>query len=263
MGTHDTLKPREKRPFAIRFRPPVGDPATQSHRLLARIQRRYRTLTETFHIAGRTYPFTRVADPNRVLDQIAIEEDRIEKVSGRRKEGNHLHLPYWAELWDSALAMGEFLTSSPRPLVSVSPCRVLDLGCGMGFTGMIAASLGHRVTFADLEPPALLFAKLNSLRHDPTARVRQLNWETARLDQRFDLILGADILYERAQWEHLERFWRDHLARDGRLLLGEPGRKTGDEFPAWIVQRAWKIAFHEQSVATRSKAVRLFELRVA
>jgi hypothetical protein len=93
--------------------------------------------------------------------------------------------------------------------------------------------------------------------------VRQLNWQTARLRERFDLILGADILYERAQWEYLEPFWRHHLAPNGRVLLGEPGRKTGDEFPAWIVQRGWKIAFHEQTVTTRSKAIRLFELALA
>jgi predicted nicotinamide N-methyase len=230
--------------------------AQQHYRqLLARIGRRYQTLVETIRIAGREYAFTRVADPNRVLDEICDAEDRIEKVSGRRKDGNHLHLPYWAELWDSALGMGGLLIEQ-----GIASCDVLDLGCGMGFTGTVAASLGHRVTFADLETPALLFAKLNSLSYCPTARARQLNWQTARLGERFDLILGADILYERQQWDHLEPFWRAHLAPAGRVLLGEPGRKTGDDFPAWITRRGWKITFHEQYVEERGKRIRLFEI---
>jgi predicted nicotinamide N-methyase len=245
----------------------VNDWRPLHHRLLNRIHRRYRTLTEPIAVAGRQYSFTRVADPNRVLDEIAEEEDRIEKVSGRRKDGNHLHLPYWAELWDSALAMGELLVtrfgrasaSPPRRM----PYRALDLGCGMGFTGMIAASLGLRVTFADLEPPALLFARLNSLRYDRWARARRLNWQTTRLTERFHLILGADILYERAQWEHLEPFWRRHLAPGGgggSILLGEPSRMTSDDFPSWARQRGWGVQTH-QHITARDRRIRLFELR--
>ena len=229
------------------------------HRLLARIRRRYDTLTEPVTVADRAYAFTRVADPDRVLDDIAAAEDRLEKLSGRRREGDHLRLPYWAELWDSALAMGQWLVQEN---LSISR-RILDLGCGMGFPGMVAASLGHQVLFADLEQPALLFAKLNSLAYDPPARTRQLNWEMANLNERFDWILGADILYARKQWEYLEPFWRAHLSEGGSVLLGEPGRLTGELFPAWITARGWSLKLHEQIIATRAKPLRLFELRPA
>jgi 2-polyprenyl-3-methyl-5-hydroxy-6-metoxy-1,4-benzoquinol methylase len=254
----------------------VNDLTAAHHRLLARIHRRYRTLTEPITIGGRTYPFTRIADPNRVLDEVAAEEDRIERVSGTRKNGDYLHLPYWAELWDSALGMGELLirrfgegmedeTRGQGDKVTrggngPSSCRILDLGCGMGFPGMIAASLGCPVLFADLESPALLFAKLNSLGCYPPTRTRQLNWQNAQLGERFNLILGADILYERKQWDFLEPFWRAHLSLGGAVILGEPGRQTGDNFPAWIRSRGWKLALHEQPVATRSRPIRLFEL---
>lgn len=220
-------------------------------------------MTDEIHLAGRPYPFTRIADPNRVLDEVAAEEDRLEKVRGIRAKSDQLHLPYWAELWDSALGMSQLLIKrfSPCPPVPSSPCRILDLGCGMGLTGTVATSLGLPVLFADLEPPALLFAKLNSLRHADAARTRQLNWQTARLGEHFDLILGADILYERKQWDHLEPFWRHHLAPGGSVLLGEPGRQTGDDFPAWVTPRGWQVTYHHEPVETRSKPIRLFELR--
>jgi predicted nicotinamide N-methyase len=217
-------------------------------------------VTEEIHLAGRPYTFTRIADPNRVLDEVAAEEDRLEKVRGIRAKSDQLHLPYWAELWDSALGMSQLLIK--RFSSNGTACRVLDLGCGMGLTGTVASSLGLPVLFADLESPALLFAKLNSLRHANAARTRQLNWQTARLEDRFDLILGADILYERKQWDHLEPFWRHHLAPDGSVLLGEPGRQTGDDFPAWITQRGWHVTYHHEPVETRSKPIRLFELQL-
>jgi len=79
--------------------------ATLAARLLARIHRRYQTKTDTLQIGQLKIPFTRIADPDVVLDQVAAEEDRREKLSGQRDEGEELHLPYWAELWPSGLAL--------------------------------------------------------------------------------------------------------------------------------------------------------------
>src|SRR5690606_7231857 len=73
--------------------------------LLCRIRRQYEPLTELLTLGDTTLSFTRIADPNRVLDDVAEAEDRREKVSGDRRNGDALHLPYWAELWDSALGV--------------------------------------------------------------------------------------------------------------------------------------------------------------
>src|SRR5262245_66037430 len=118
--------------------------------------------------------------------------------------------------------MGVALTLE-KPAIDWQPARanVLDLGCGMGLSGTAAAALGARVLFADLEAAALLFARLNSVPYRGRVRTRQTDWRRDNLGERFDLILGADILYERKQWENLEPFWRAHLAPSGSILLGE------------------------------------------
>lgn len=205
------------------------------------------------------FPFTRVENPDVVLDQVAEEEDRLERLSGKRIVSDQLHLPYWAELWDSAVGMGLYLAMTP---IAVAGKNVLDLGCGQGLSGTVAAALGARVLFADLEPPALLFAALNSAPWSDRARTRQLNWQTDQLGERFDLILGADILYERQQREYLEPFWRAHLSPGGTVLLGEPGRQTGDLFVDWIVPRGWDLETIVQPVPTREKPVRMLRCSV-
>jgi predicted nicotinamide N-methyase len=225
-------------------------------RLLRRIESRYRVMTETVRIGTLTFTFTRIADPDKVLDEVAAEEDRLEKVSGKRIDGDYLHLPYWAELWDSAAGLAQQL----QRISDLNRMNVLDLGCGMGLSGTVAALLGARVLFADLEAPALLLAKLNSLDALTRVRTRQLDWRRDRLDEEFDLILGADILYERKQWDHLEPFWREHIAENGTVLLGEPGRPTGDAFPDWIQKRGWDLSIAEEPVPTRERPIRLFTL---
>jgi predicted nicotinamide N-methyase len=238
------------------------DSAVRRLRLLRRIESRYPVVTETVRVGAIKLPFTRIADPDRVLDEVAAEEDRLEKVNGKRADGDYLHLPYWAELWDSALGLSLALE---RRAIDWEPSttNVLDLGCGMGLSGTSAAALGARsVLFADLEAPALLFARLNSLPSAPRIRARRTDWRRDNLRERFDLITGADILYERKQWDHLEPFWRAHLAPGGSILLGEPGRPTGDLFPEWIRPRGWSLTPLEQPVPTRERPIRLFELKL-
>lgn len=155
------------------------------------------------------------------------------------------------------------LSSILYPPSSSSSPNVLDLGCGMGLTGTVATALGARVLFADLETPPLLFAQLNSLPWADRVRTRQLDWSTDRLGERFDLIIGSDVLYERKQWGHLETFWRAHLAPGGAVLLGEPGRPTGKAFPEWITARGWQLRRKSQPVPTQPDPIQLFVLTPA
>ncbi|HEY1629454.1 MAG TPA: methyltransferase [Tepidisphaeraceae bacterium] len=245
-------------------------------RLLQRIERKYATRTQTHAIGPLRLKFTRIADADVVLDQIVEEEDRREKITGQRRDGNELHLPYWAELWDSAIGIAVYLSSGNlrfancdlrsgnaafnRKSQFANRKCILDLGCGMGFAGMAAAALGAKVLFADLEPDALLFARLNTLPWANRVRTRQLNWQSDRLDESFDLILGADVLYDRTQWEFLDAFFRAHLREDGCVLLGEPGRQTGEMFPEWITQRGWALTHISQKIPTRKNPIRIFRL---
>lgn len=228
-------------------------------RLLWRIARQYQTVTAPVAFGPVKLQFTRIADPDRVLDIVAAEEDRLEKVRGRRLPEDQLHLPYWAEMWDSAAGIAEHLVEGVRGRGPRTP-STLDLGCGMGLSGTVAAALGHRVLFADLEAPALLFARLNSLLFADRTRYRRIDWRRDRLNEQFNLIIGADILYERKQWDSLEPFWRAHLAPNGTILLGEPGRQTGDLFIDWIQQKGWLMTQHTRAIATRNNPIRIFEL---
>ena len=91
-------------------------------------------------------------------------------------------------------------------------------------------------------------------------RFRRTDWRKDDLGEKFDLILGADILYERKQWEFLEPFWRRHLAAGGAVAAGEPGRQTGDMFIAWIVERGWMLTPHSAAMPARKQPIRIFIL---
>jgi len=224
--------------------------------LLERISRRYQTKTLPIRLGSTELLFTRIAEPDKVLDDAVAYEER------RRNSPNPDQfatptMPYWAELWESAQALAQIVARTP-----ISGVRVLDLGCGMGLAGAAAAAMGAHVLMADLETTPLLLASLNTLAWQNRVRVRRVNWQTDRLEEQFDLILGADILYERAQWEYLDPFWRAHLAAGGAVMLGEPGRSTADQFGQWAADKGWQVDESAEPFSEMVKSARIFRLKL-
>lgn len=216
-------------------------------------------MTEAVPVGPLRVAFTRVTDPKKVLNDICDRIDAYERTTGLRVSGDELGLPYWAEIWDSSVGVGQWLIEHNQDR-DLRLMRVLDLGCGMGLAGTVAAMLGARVTFADIERDALGFAALNALRYSPHVFARRVDWQKDDLRMTFDLIIGSDVLYEKSQWEHLDTFFTHHLAPGGRIILGEPGRITGDKWLDWITGRGWDLKRHEQRLSTRASPIRLFEL---
>ena len=226
-------------------------------RLLARIRREFETAEELLSFAGRPLRFTRIADPNAVLDEVCRLETLREQGIAPRRE---LHVPYWAAVWESGLAVSEHLArrAAAAPLEQV---RALDLGCGMGMAGATMAMLGARVTLGDIDTAALLFARLNTLPWAGRCHVARCDWRSDDLPGPFDLIVGADVLYEVSQWLHIEAFARRRLAPGGTLVLGEPGRPTAKAFRGWLEARGWTVA--STQLPSGEMDVNIYEARPA
>lgn len=240
-------------------------------RLRARLGLRFDLIQSSIAVGPLRVIFTRVRDPQTVLNDLCDKIDLHERLTGQRIQNDRLGLPYWAELWDSSIGVGQWLVDISEQWTvssgqfgadpsSPAPCRVLDLGCGMGLAGTVAGMLGAQVTFADIETDALLFALLNGLAYNSRARARKVDWQSDDLHQHFDLIIGSDVLYERSQWGYLDTFFKRHISQKGRIILGEPGRQTGDLWQEWIQDKGWTLRRHTQTVPTRTTPIRLFEL---
>lgn len=167
------------------------------------------TRVETFHINGRQLdlhaPFERFDD---------LVDDALDTRRG--------DFPWWAMVWPAALALAEHL-DEPRPGAG----RVIELGCGLGLPGLTAAQLGYEVTVTDNEPRALELvrksARANGLE---LAGSRPLDWtRPGPQGVPLDLVIGADILYDRGLFEALFQLLPRLLARDGSALLSDPRRE--------------------------------------
>ncbi len=214
------------------------------------------TLVE--HLAGR-FPLANsrleVAGQDLELLAVANPHDNIDDLMGEVVEGDFQWEPFWAQAWPSALSLGQWMALE-RPQAWAG-CRVLDLGCGVGVCGCIAASLGATVTLADYARPAVLFAAANVWPWRATATARVVDWHHDRLGERFDVILGADIVYEQRNWDALQQFFLEHLADGGELILTEPGRETGETFQAFLKQHGWDLQAAVLKILDNQRPLRL------
>lgn len=146
--------------------------------------------------------------------------------------------PYWASLWPSSLALAEHLLTT-EPLQGK---KVLEIGCGCGLAGIAAGRQGAEVTVTDLESKALSLAADNWQRNDlAPVSLSPLDWREPGIDTRFDLILGADILYNPPDFPDLVRSLNNLLDEGGSLLISEPGRPQARDFFSRMLQAGYRI----------------------
>lgn len=188
---------------------------------------------------GRRLAVERPADLEALWEAMTDEQFREDE-----------RIPYWADLWPACLALCAFMENRAGDLVG----RVcLDLGCGLGLAGIVAALLGGRVLGLDHEWPAVRFSRhnagLNGLDGPDAPLWTLMDWRTPALKPGcVQVLLGGDILYERRFFEPLSRFIPQVLAPDGRAWLAEPRREVAR--PAWETLAAAGLAVRAAGAKT-------------
>ncbi|MBG6290985.1 methyltransferase [Pseudomonas nitroreducens] len=123
--------------------------------------------------------------------------------------------PYWCFCWASGLVLAHWLADKPE---WVRGKRVLDFGAGSGIAAIAAAKAGAaEVVACDLDPLALDACRANA---ELNGVELAYSADFFQEEDRFDLIIVADVLYDRANLPLLDEFLsrgREALVADSRV----------------------------------------------
>jgi methyltransferase-like protein 23 len=156
------------------------------------------------------------------------------------------HLPYGLLLWESAVALAQHLVQVPA---LVANKRVLELGAGVGLPGLVARTLGAEVWQTDRLEEAITLAELNARENDVGGVHRFCgDWEQWTDERRYDVILGADILYETAAHAALAAIVDSRVAPQGRVLFADPGRPQALAFLAKLENQGARFEVEVRTV---------------
>ncbi|MEK6327229.1 MAG: 50S ribosomal protein L11 methyltransferase [Actinomycetota bacterium] len=150
--------------------------------------------------------------------------------------------PYWSILWRSGVVLACELDGVARPGL-----RVVELGCGLAVPSIAAARAGAAVLATDACAEALTLVARNAHANDVRIETATVDWaEPDELVRRapFDLVLAADVVYERASVAPLLSLL-PRLAPEA--WLADPGRPAGVAFLEQAGSR-WSIETRDRDV---------------
>lgn len=148
-------------------------------------------------------------------------DDLLDALTEEEFQATDERLPYFSTLWPA----GESLALDLLDLPPMEGRRVLDLGCGVGAVGLAALARGARVTFFDWEPRSLAIVRLAAESQGLFGEAYvAADWRDPPPLGTFDLVLGADLLYEARNLPAVARFLAAHLAPEGEAWIADPGR---------------------------------------
>ena len=143
--------------------------------------------------------------------------------------------PYWSVLWRSGVALARELDG-----VALRGLRVLELGCVLAVPSIAAARAGAAVLATDACGEALELVARNARANGVRVETATVDWaEPDELVGRapFDLVLAADVLYERAGVAQLLSLL-PRLAPEA--WLADPGRPGASAFME-EADRRWTV----------------------
>lgn len=193
------------------------------------LRRRFRVKSTTAAVGKRELAILHPESAEDLIDERDFERDE--------------RLPYWAELWPSALVLATHVAS-----MAGGGRSLIELGCGAGLVATSAALAGFDVTVTDYYEDAVRFAALNAVRNGAMRpKGFMLDWRHLPPSiSKFDVVLASDVLYERPYGALVARAIGATLAAHGGAIITDPGRVGRDDF-----LRA--LATHDLEVVRRTE----------
>jgi ETFB lysine methyltransferase len=197
------------------------------------LRRRFRVAESVAEVAGESYALLHPESAEELISEADFDKDE--------------RLPYWADLWPSS----HVLATRVRSLAGEGR-SCLELGCGAGLVTCAATRAGWAVTATDYYVDALRFTAVNARRTTGVAvATREVDWRHLPAElPRCDLVLAADVLYERPYGALVAGAIARVLAPDGLALVADPGRVGAADFDreapgcGLVVQRIARVEFH-------------------
>jgi predicted nicotinamide N-methyase len=170
-------------------------------------------------------------------------------LDGKDALKNVSDFPFWVKLWEAAIVLAQFLGRQNF----AKGTAVLELGAGLGAPGLAAAAAGCNVTLSDYEELILDFERVSAAASKlDNVECMMLDWKNPPDMKRYDVIVGAEILFREEFFEPLLGVMRKALKPDGVIYLAHDVRRKS-------LQPFLEMAQDEYNIAASKKTLRSLE----
>jgi len=147
-------------------------------------------------------------------------------------------LPYWAEVWPSGRVLCGVLAG-----MRLDGRSVIELGAGIGTGSMVAAMQGARALATDWYPAAVEFGRWNAANLGLDMQAEVMDWRdppaTVMDRAPFDMVIGADILYEARNGVALGALIPALCGPGSEVIIADPRRPDARPFVEAMQRAGW------------------------
>lgn len=160
--------------------------------------------------------------------------------------------PFWAKVWESSLILADYLATIEPPK------KILELGAGLGVPSLVSASFGHDVLATDYEELPLKFIELSAKENNLTVRTQLLDWRNPELSEKFDLIVGSEIIFRKSLFEPLIELFKNYLKEEGEVILSHPSERKRVLIPfLYMTQEKFEILTSIRRLKDEEKTIEI------
>jgi predicted nicotinamide N-methyase len=203
-------------------------------------------------IAEKLFVMEVIRDLDEAIDLICEQMSDEEKLDPFAED----LCPYFGVLWPAALGLSRHLENYPG---LIRGKKILELGSGLGLPSMVAMYLGGQVITTDFHPDVEEYFLRNCRHSGLEGHFKRLNWrEENQQMERFDVVMGSDILYESQHPEEVAQGLLRFLKKDGKIILADPGRNYLDHFLKASTKLG--LSYQEWTYEAEDKQIKVLEL---
>jgi len=168
------------------------------------------------------------------------------------------NFPMWAKIWDASLILADHIAGNYK-----SPKTIMELGSGLGVTGITASAFGHSLTLTEYDSHAIQFIHANAHINNCTAsiEIKHLDWKNPKLDGSFDIIIGSELTYKESAFPSLLSLFNKYLSKEGEILLTTEPRKIIkfflDMMMPWYKIQIWRKSLRQGDNSKKILLIRL------
>lgn len=183
----------------------------------------YPTITRHVKMKDKLFVLEAIRDLDEAIDLICEAMTPEEKLDPFAED----LCPYFGILWPSSIGLAQYLENHPE---LVKNKTILELGCGLGLPSLMAKFLGAQVLATDFHPDVEKYFLRNCRHSSLECRYQRLNWREDSLSQKFDVVIGSDVLYESKHPKEVAKGLIKYLKPKGKMILSDPGRAYLQQF---------------------------------
>ncbi|NVL89406.1 MAG: methyltransferase domain-containing protein [Desulfobacterales bacterium] len=139
-----------------------------------------------------------------------------------RGEAYISEFPFWVKIWEASIVLADHLIQ----IGFEKEKEILEIGAGMGITGLFLGALGYKVTITDYEEDALELLQMNAEHNGlDNVSIKKMDWSNPDLTGKYDIICGSELIYKEASIKPIIDLSRKYLQPEGTVFIAHDSRR--------------------------------------